>query len=753
MRIALVFPPEWDPTRPNNNLPMIQAVLKQRGFTDVGLLDANVRAYWHLLDPTRLARSASAIRPRIEELNGKPSLTSEEAEEYGDLVQASVSASYCIEHIAEALCILRDWDRFGDLESYRWAAALLNRAMRLATAPHYPLTLLYDDRFHLADITLAQVEEAVRRKSNLFAEFFEQDVIPRLVEGGCEHLVMSLPTRAQLIPALTLSHLLKQAMPRVHVTLTGVVFSYNADIVSRWPGLFDFVDTVVPGARQYSGASVDAIIVAELAEAMRRGAPMSGIPGVLSRDRRSGEVRLAALDVDSIRMDELPTPDFEGLAEEKYFAPATIWPLTLSRGCYWRRCTFCTRLDPYVERGAEKVVQDIAALAERWGAKYFYFPDDGIRPELFVAVSEKLIERKLDVRWFCMAHPNKRLDGEALALMHRAGCRLLEFGIESAAPRVLKAMNKGTTRSLVREVLEGCRAAGINARGFIIAGFPTESPEEARQTLDFVLENKHLLNSVRAMRFVLERQSIIASNPAAFGISRLAMGPGRPLAMNMYYEVAHGAGMQEAVAIWAQAHQELDEAYRGNVAFHIFRTHSFLQTERHGSRFLDREVVQPVRSSPSAAELLQSRLEAGVDLAEADGSLGLPPFRYRLEEIKERRIEWLIQREVRKRASILDGPGAEGGGREALLPSPKPVRYAYAGEADSVCEIPDGLLRFVRMIGPERTLHELIAERGTKNPQRIVEIVRALLKSGILRRCGDLGPALIPTRGGATGSP
>ena len=36
---------------------------------------------------------------------------------------------------------------------------------------------------------------------------------------------------------------------------------------------------------------------------------------------------------------------YDGLPLEKYFSPEVVLPAFSSRGCYWRRCTFCARPD------------------------------------------------------------------------------------------------------------------------------------------------------------------------------------------------------------------------------------------------------------------------------------------------------------------------------------------------------------------------------------------------------------------------
>jgi len=68
--------------------------------------------------------------------------------------------------------------------------------------------------------------------------------------------------------------------------------------------------------------------------------------------------------------------------------------------------------------------------------------------------------------------------------MAEAGFRLLKFGVESANQKTLDRLNKGTT---VQEIVESCRMAkqaGLTVHLTTMVGYPWESLEDARRTLD-----------------------------------------------------------------------------------------------------------------------------------------------------------------------------------------------------------------------------------------------------------------------------
>jgi len=105
-----------------------------------------------------------------------------------------------------------------------------------------------------------------------------------------------------------------------------------------------------------------------------------------------------------------------------------------------------------------------------------------------VAICERLIARDLPVIW---SLPNgvriDRLDPELLRLMKRAGCYLMALGIESATQRILDMVKKKLDVGLVRQVVGWVKDAGIEAWGFFMVGFPTETREEILRTIAFAL--------------------------------------------------------------------------------------------------------------------------------------------------------------------------------------------------------------------------------------------------------------------------
>jgi radical SAM superfamily enzyme YgiQ (UPF0313 family) len=72
-----------------------------------------------------------------------------------------------------------------------------------------------------------------------------------------------------------------------------------------------------------------------------------------------------------------------------------------------------------------------------------------------------------------------------LAIMYKAGCRTIYYGIESGNTDILKRYNKGLTLEQIENAVHLTRKNGINASGSFIIGGPGESSETIRQSLSF----------------------------------------------------------------------------------------------------------------------------------------------------------------------------------------------------------------------------------------------------------------------------
>ena len=95
-----------------------------------------------------------------------------------------------------------------------------------------------------------------------------------------------------------------------------------------------------------------------------------------------------------------------------------------------------------------------------------------------------MIDEKLGMKWKCEARAD-HLDEEICELMHEAGCERVKIGFESGSNRILSQIKKLETRE---EMLKGAamlKKAKVPFSGYFMAGFPGETDDDVRETIDF----------------------------------------------------------------------------------------------------------------------------------------------------------------------------------------------------------------------------------------------------------------------------
>ncbi|MCF8483306.1 MAG: radical SAM protein, partial [Rhodospirillum sp.] len=274
---------------------------------------------------------------------------------------------------------------------------------------------------------------------------------------------------------------------------------------------------------------VDAVILNEgeaaflaFLEAKRDGADLSLVPGVVMHQADDSVSRVP--NTFAVKQEDLPFADFSDLDHAAYLAPVPVYPVLSSRGCYWRRCTFCNHFASYANsyktQSIERLIDELEHHAKK-GVRHFTFVDEMISAKRFKKISEEILARGLDIRFYALAKPTNDFDDEILALMRRAGCLCIYWGMESGSERVLKMMDKGNDAAGSARTLAMASKAGIRNHVFLIVGFPSETREEVEETLTFLHANQDHIDATVAGHFVLEMGTPAHDHHARFGIRRV----------------------------------------------------------------------------------------------------------------------------------------------------------------------------------------------------------------------------------------
>ena len=235
---------------------------------------------------------------------------------------------------------------------------------------------------------------------------------------------------------------------------------------------------------------LDGVVQGEGEPAMVRlagGEDPAQVPGVWwkTNDRLAGSAPQQIADLDS-----LPHPAFDLLEMAFYTRRGrnaikghhlSTAALITSRGCT-RRCTFCSEHLTYGQglrrHSPEYVLEMIRRLAADYPVEAIYFHDNDFLAdrERARAICEQMIDAGLHRRVkFSIQTRVNRIDLEILGLLKRAGCTLVEMGLETASQAELDSVHKGTTVELNERALAMCRRAGLAAHGYMLTGFEGET--------------------------------------------------------------------------------------------------------------------------------------------------------------------------------------------------------------------------------------------------------------------------------------
>lgn len=194
-------------------------------------------------------------------------------------------------------------------------------------------------------------------------------------------------------------------------------------------------------------------------------------------------------------LDSLPFPrwDDHPIDEYSYFPLLKKKPfLTMmsSRGCPYD-CHYC----PYMvvqtslwrKRSPKNVVDELEYLANNYGIRSVTFRDAMFTVDMDRTreICQEIIRRNLDLEWDCETRTD-RLDEPLIDLMHQAGLRGIEIGVEAYDLALLKDMNrKPPTHELQERIINYCEDHGVKVGAFYVLGIPGSDKNSIQQTIEY----------------------------------------------------------------------------------------------------------------------------------------------------------------------------------------------------------------------------------------------------------------------------
>jgi hypothetical protein len=342
---------------------------------------------------------------------------------------------------------------------------LINLATALKGSPH---------QVALVDFVLAIRQNTLNMGKDIYGECAE-----RILEES-PHLV-GFSAQCTTYPAvIQVSKIIRGKDPAVKIVIGG----HNASFVDRMTlERFSFVDAIVRGEGE--------VTFKELVDAYGADKAPEGVAGVTYRQGKDivrNEPRgLIA------HLDGLPLPDYSFLPPFSAYRdacqlPRSIAILEVGRGCPYR-CIYCSESLMWRRKtrtfSVLRLVEEMENLYKNMGAECFLLAYDQFtaRKDFVESFCRQLIARGMNhLPWYCISRLDS-VDADLLALMKRAGCESMCYGIDSGSKKTLSFIRKNIDPGILyRRIMETAEQGIIPTLSFVI-GFPEEAREDIDETL------------------------------------------------------------------------------------------------------------------------------------------------------------------------------------------------------------------------------------------------------------------------------
>jgi len=346
---------------------------------------------------------------------------------------------------------------------------LLNLAAALRETPH---------RVVLLDCVLALRDGSLRAGPGLY------DDCARRIAADAPDLVAFSAQCTTYPPTVAIARRLRRLLPQARIVVGG----HNATFVAaatleRYP----WIDAVVRGEGENT--------FRELVAAWDVGDDAGAVAGVTWR-AAAGVV--ANPDRALIPcLDALALPDYGLLPPLEAYRDACSLPraiaiLEVGRGCP-HRCVYCSESSLWRRRtrtfSVDRLAGEMRRLRDGHGAECFLLAYDQFTADRrFVeAFCARLLDEGLQTTpWYCISRLDT-VDAPLLALMRRAGCESMCYGIDSGSPRTLAFIRKRIDPAILLERVQATTAEGMVPTLSFVIGFPEETAADIEATLELAL--------------------------------------------------------------------------------------------------------------------------------------------------------------------------------------------------------------------------------------------------------------------------
>lgn len=299
------------------------------------------------------------------------------------------------------------------------------------------------------------------------------DIIRDKIREAAPRVVAISALTPQYPKALEIAALAKEVDPGTAVIIGGPHVTYtDRDVFRDSPD----IDVVVRGEGEWT--------MLDIAEHVKLGRGLDDVLGITFR--KDGKV-ISNPARPFGDLTTLPPVDYSQVNPE-YLKKCGFF-LTFTRGCPFN-CSYCLESKMWGQnvrhRGLDALIKEIKYIVANYPAASISFLGSVFNaPEkFFIELCGRLKDIDLSGNDVGVLVGAAYLPEEHVRLMKEAGIKKLMIAVESAAPEILKRMNKKISFDLVAEKCALIKKYGLEVGTFWLFGHPGETEETARISLD-----------------------------------------------------------------------------------------------------------------------------------------------------------------------------------------------------------------------------------------------------------------------------
>lgn len=400
--------------------------------------------------------------------------------------------------------------------------------LREAVDPRFEF-VRYAESLAQSQPTFEPLASALAAPLNLVDRTLRDLTLAALARHEPNLVLLSVPFPGSVYAAFRIAQTIKAHDTTIVTALGGGYVNTELRELSE-PRVFDYFDyvTLDDGERP----------LLALLEHRSGKRPESKLVRTFVRDVKESQVRYINHSEPDIPFAEVGTPTWDGLPLDGYLSLLDmlnpmhrLWSdgrwnkLTVTHGCYWKKCSFCDVSLDYISRyddlAAATLVDRIEAVIAETEQTGFHFVDEAAPPKALKGLAAEIKKRQLAISWWGNIRFEKSFNRELCQALHDSGCIAVSGGLEVASDRLLKLMKKGVSVEQVARVTRAFSDAGILVHAYLMYGFPTQTVQDTVDALEYVrqLFEAGCIQSGFFHRFTCSVHSPVGKHPEQYGVT------------------------------------------------------------------------------------------------------------------------------------------------------------------------------------------------------------------------------------------